>query len=99
MRDREHGSVKQLENSRDSFQLNVQQFKRKAASMHQALLGFEEDAHKMANRITEIQKNVRKEVQQRRIDLENELKKLRKIMRNQDRTDNDSDNFDDIEET
>jgi hypothetical protein len=85
MRDREHGSMKQLEASKDMFQGNIQQFKRKAASMHQTLVGFEHETQAMSAKITEIQRMVRKEIQQRRIDLENELKKLRKLVRSHNR--------------
>jgi hypothetical protein len=85
MRDREHGSLKQLEGSKELFQGNIQQFKRKAASMHQTLIGFEQDSQAMSAKITAIQRKVRKEIQQRRIDLENELKKLRKLIRNQNK--------------
>jgi predicted RNase H-like nuclease (RuvC/YqgF family) len=94
MRDREHGSIKQLENSKDTFQGNIQQFKRKAASMHQSLLGFEADARGMTGKLTDIQRRVRKEMQQQRIDLENELKKLRKMLRRQNHG-GESDDFDD----
>jgi hypothetical protein len=94
MRDREHGSIKQLENSKETFQGNIQQFKRKAASMHQSLLGFEKDARAMTGKITDIQRRVRKEMQQRRIDLENELKKLRNMLRSQNHR-GESDDFDD----
>jgi hypothetical protein len=87
MRDREHGSVKQLDASKAMFQENIHQFKRKAASMHQTLIGFEQDAQAMSAKITAIQRKVRKEIQQRRIDLENELKKLRKLIRNQHKGD------------
>jgi hypothetical protein len=87
MCDREHGSLKQLEASKELFQGNIQQFKRKAASMHQTLVGFEQDTQAMSAKITAIQRKVRKEIQQRRIDLENELKKLRKLIRNQNKAD------------
>jgi hypothetical protein len=97
MRDREHGSLKQLETSKEMFQLNLQQFKRKAGSMHQTLLTFEEESSKMTGRITEIQRQIRKEIQQRRIDLENELKNLRRVVRRQNKEDS-SDLDDDVDE-
>jgi septal ring factor EnvC (AmiA/AmiB activator) len=79
--------MKQLEASKDMFQGNIQQFKRKAAAMHQTLVGFEHETQAMSAKITEIQRRVRKEIQQRRIDLENELKKLRKLVRSHNRAD------------
>ena len=95
VRDREHGSMKQLEISKDKFLANIQQFKRKAGSMHQSLLGIEEDTQKMLEKMGEIQKTLRRELQQRRIGLESELKRLRKMIRSQN---NDEDDSDPIEE-
>ena len=100
VRDREHGSMKQLEISKDKFLANIQQFKRKAGSMHQSLLGIEEDSQKMIEKITDIQKTLRRELQQRRISLESELKRLRKMIRSQN-DDEESDpieDFDDVQE-
>ena len=47
----------------------------------------------MSTKITEIQRGLRREIQQRRIDLESEIKRLRKLIRNQ-QNDDDSDPLD-----
>lgn len=92
--DRKHCSVKQLDVSRQKFQNNIQQFKKKEASMHQTLIGFEEETKQMSTRVTEIQRKMRNEIQRHRLELEDELKKLRKIIRKNDLTFDRSDEYD-----
>lgn len=81
LRDREHGSIKQLELSKQQFQSNIQKFKRKESTIQQTLIGFEEESKQMGDKIVSIQKKIRTELQNHQIDLENELKRLKKLIR------------------
>ena len=81
LRDREHGSIKQLELSKQQFQSNIQKFKRKESTIQQTLIGFEEESKQMGDKIVSIQKKIRTEIQNHQIDLENELKRLKKLIR------------------
>ncbi|KAH0790448.1 hypothetical protein GPJ56_005744 [Histomonas meleagridis] len=83
LRDREHGSIKQLEISKQQFQANLQKFKRQESQMQQTLIGFENETRQMSEKIVNIQKTIRNELQNHRINLEEELKRLRKMIRTQ----------------
>lgn len=83
-KDKEHYSVKQLELSKQRFQSNIQQFKKKEASIQQTLAGIEEETKQFSSKITEIQRKMRSEIQKHRLDLEKQLKNLRKMIRKND---------------
>ncbi|OHT13059.1 hypothetical protein TRFO_03483 [Tritrichomonas foetus] len=94
LQDREHGSINQIEASKQKFQNNIQQFKKKEGLMHQTLTGIEEENKQMSSKITGIQRTMRDKTQQLRLDLENELKNLRKKVRRKDTIRDNSDDFD-----
>ena len=85
VKDRERLSIKQIDASKQKFQTNIQQFKKKESSIHQTLTDYEDDIKKMGNRLSEIQRKLRNEIQQHRMSLEGELQSLRKIIRRNDR--------------
>lgn len=98
-KDKEHCSVKQLELSKQKFQANIQQFKKKEAAIQQTLSSIEEETKQFSSKITEIQRKMRSEIQKRRLDLEKQLKNLRKMIRKNDRSlDQEDDESSDLNE-
>lgn len=96
MRDREHGTMKQLDSAKSRFTSNIQNFKRKEAAMHQNLIGYEDETKEIASKITEIQRRIRTRFQEQRLNLEEVLKTLRKQVRNQQESE-DLNDFDDLD--
>jgi len=81
VKDRETSSIKQLDSAKQKFQNNIQQFKRKESSIHQTLNNLEEETKDISSRLTQIQKELRDHLQERKAALEEELNGLRKKMR------------------
>ncbi|EAY20038.1 hypothetical protein TVAG_365460 [Trichomonas vaginalis G3] len=82
IRERETGSVKQLETSKSNFQDNILVFKRKEASIHQSLNGFEDKTREISAQLTSLQKSMRQNISSHRKALEAKLAMLRKQARN-----------------
>ena len=91
LRERENGSMKQVDSARARFLENIQSFKRREAGIHQSLNAYEESTKTIAQKLTHLQRMMRQEVQKHKENLETELANLRKIVRQDDDESNDED--------
>ena len=89
--ERATGSLKQIDSAKARFQENIQSFKRREAGIHQSLNSYEDSTKSISQKLSQLQRSMRQEVQKHRQFLEDELSSLRKLVRQDDACDDDDD--------
>ena len=89
VKEREIGSMNQLNTSKVKFLENIQSFKRREAGIHQSLLSYEESTKTIAQKLSLFQKSIKQEVHKHKQTLEEELSKLRKMIGQDDESESD----------
>lgn len=96
IKERETGSVKQLDVAKSNFQENILGFKRREATIHQSLNSYEDKTKEILANLNQINKSWRSGFQGHRKDLESKLTQLRRRARNDSSDDSDSENSEEM---
>ena len=88
---REDGSIKKIEAEKSAFNANIQLYKRRESAIQSSLAGYESCTKEISEKLSSLQKAMKKEVRMHKKELENEISQLRKMIGNKISDDEDDD--------